>query len=482
MTSQAVNEGHQAVFPADFVWGAATAAYQIEGAAEEDGRGRSIWDTFSHTPGRVLGGDTGDVAADHYHRMPEDVAIMKRLGLRAYRFSVSWPAIQSNGAGPANQVRLDWYSRLVDELLGAGIDPLLTLYHWDLPQALQDVGGWASRETSYRFAEYAHLVATRLGDRVPTWTTLNEPWCSAFLGYAAGVHAPGLTEPATALCAAHHLLLGHGLAVEVLRDTLPQSALLSITLNLAVPRPFTDTPADIDATRHVDGLANRLFLDAVLRGRYPADIIEDTAPFCDWSFVRDGDLTTIAAPLDVLGVNYYTSTRVAAPTPELFADSQRRWSNDPHGKPGVALYPASTLACTVAVDGPRTAMGWLIDPTAFTDLLLRLHRDYQGVPLMITENGAAFSDQVEADGRIRDDDRIEYLRAHLLALHDARRQGVDVRGYFAWSLMDNFEWAYGYSRRFGLVHVDYETQQRRLKDSAHWYREVIATNTVPPPH
>jgi beta-glucosidase len=433
-----------------FVWGAATAAYQIEGAAGEDGREPSIWDTYSRTPGRVLGGDTGDVATDHYHRWPQDVETMSALGLDAYRFSVAWPRI-------GDQRGVDFYSRLVDALLERGIAPVATLYHWDLPQALEDAGGWPERDTAYRFAEYAARIGEALGDRVRTWTTLNEPWCSAFLGYASGVHAPGRTEPAAALAAAHHLNLAHGLAAQVLPGP------VSVTLNLHHVR------GDAEAARRVDAVANRVFLGPMLDGAYPADLLEDTASITDWSFVRDGDEATIKAPLDVLGVNYYSPTLVRSWT----GDGPRATA-DGHGDGTASPWVGCDDVEFVRQPGPYTAMGWSIDPTGLTELLLRLHRDHPGVPLMITENGAAFDDLVDPDGRVRDQRRVDYLREHIAAVGRARAAGADVRGYFVWSLLDNFEWAYGYSKRFGIVHVDYKTQERTWKDSAHWYRDHIA--------
>ncbi|MGI5231636.1 GH1 family beta-glucosidase [Actinoallomurus sp. CA-142502] len=433
-----------------FVWGAATAAYQIEGAADEDGRVPSIWDTYSHTPGRVRDGDTGDVATDHYHRWAQDVETMSALGLDAYRFSIAWPRIHDRRG-------IDFYSRLVDALLERGIAPVATLYHWDLPQSLEDAGGWPARDTAYRFAEYAERIGAALGDRVHTWTTLNEPWCSAFLGYASGVHAPGRTEPAAALAAAHHLNLAHGLAARVLPGR------VSVTLNLHHVR------GDAEAARRVDAVANRVFLGPMLDGAYPADLLEDTARITDWSFVRDGDEATIAAPLDVLGVNYYTPTLVRpwnGGTPRATADG--------HGDGTASPWVGCDDVEFVRQPGPYTEMGWSIDPTGLTDLLLRLHRDHPDMPLMITENGAAFDDQIDADGRIHDQRRIDYLRDHLAAVGRAMKAGADVRGYFVWSLLDNFEWAHGYSKRFGIVHVDYATQERTWKDSAHWYRDHIA--------
>jgi beta-glucosidase len=439
------------IFPPDFQWGAATAAYQIEGASTVDGRTPSIWDTFSATPGKVFGGHTGAEATDHYHRFAEDIGLMAQLGLRSYRLSVAWPRVQPGGRGPANAAGLAFYDRLVDALLAAGIAPAVTLYHWDLPQELEDRGGWAERDTAYRFAEYAALVGARLADRVALWSTLNEPWCSAFLGYGSGVHAPGRTDPAAALRAAHHLLLGHGLAVEVL----PRP--VSLVLNLGAVRAVSGAEADVAAARKIDGLINRIFLDPVFRGRYPADVVENTASIVDWAaLVQDGDLKAISAPIDVLGVNYYQPSLVGAGRLE-----------PPNPWPGCADvgFPAQ--------DAPVTGMNWPIDATGLRDILVRVRDDYGDVPMMVTENGAAYADTV-VDGAVHDDARIAYLRDHLAAAHEALRAGVDLRGYYVWSLLDNFEWAYGYSQRFGLIHVDYTTQARTLKDSAYWYRDVIA--------
>ena len=454
------------LFPPGFWWGAATAAYQIEGATKEDGRTPSIWDTFSATPGKVVAGDTGEDAAEHYHRYTEDVALMAELGLTAYRFSVSWPRVQPTGNGPVNHAGLGFYDRLIDELLGAGIQPVLTLYHWDLPQELEDVGGWTNRDTAYRFAEYARLVGERLGDRVALWTTLNEPWCSAFLGYASGEHAPGRTDPAAAIGAAHHLLLGHGLGVQALRSVLPAGTPVSLVVNLSSVRATGPDPADEAAARRVDGLLNRLFLDPVLRGHYPSDVIAGTSALTDWSFVHEWDLAAIHTPIDLLGVNYYVPTLVGAGT------------GQPDPRPASA-WPACEDVRFHQPPGPVTAMGWPVDATGLRDLLLRLRRDYGDVPLVVTENGAAYDDRPSADGAVHDPERIAYLRSHLAAAHEALQAGVDIRGYFVWSLLDNFEWAYGYGKRFGIVHVDYRTQRRTWKDSAHWYRDVIATGGVP---
>jgi beta-glucosidase len=386
-------------FPPAFTWGVATSSYQIEGAVAEDGRTPSIWDTFCRVPGAVDNGDNGDIACDHYHRMPQDVALIKSLGVDAYRFSVAWPRVQPGGRGPANPAGLAFYDRMVDELLAAGVDPWVTLYHWDLPQELEDAGGWPARDTAYRFADYAMLVFDKLQDRVDTFSTLNEPWCSAWLGYQVGVHAPGRRDHDAAINAVHHLLLGHGLATRAMRAAETRPHTYGITLNMGTADPASDSAADRDAARRADGMGTRIYLDPLRYGRYPADIVADLASRSPASAfpVQDGDLEIISTPFDWLGVNFY-----------------------------------------------------------------------------FTENGAAFADEVAADGTVRDDDRTEYLATHLAAVADARTQGADVRGYFAWSLLDNFEWAYGYAKRFGIVHVDYDTQARTPKQSALWLRDTIA--------
>ncbi|MDG4794177.1 GH1 family beta-glucosidase [Micromonospora sp. WMMD1082] len=449
-------------FPDNFLWGAATAAYQIEGAARDDGRGESIWDTFSRTPGRVHAGHTGDVACDHYHRYADDVALMAELGLQAYRFSVSWPRIQPDGSGPVNPRGLDFYDRLTDALLGRGIDPIITLYHWDLPQTLQDRGGWTSRETAEHFATYASAVYARLGDRIGTWTTLNEPWCSAYLGYGNGVHAPGVQDPGAAFTAVHHLLLAHGLAVQALRAG--GAGRVGVTVNPADVRPADpNSAADAAAVRLVDGLHNRIFLDPLLVGGYPEDVREHVARIVDPAFVQDGDEKIIAAPIDLLGINFYAPTYVAG---------------RPDGAGGSA-YPGTEGAVEfLAPVGPLTDMGWMIEPAGLTRLLERIATDYPAVPLLITENGAAFPDKAAADvtSPMQDTDRIAYLDGHLRAAHEAIARGVDLRGYLVWSLLDNFEWAEGYGKRFGIVHVDYLTQRRTPKSSARWYQEVISRN------
>ncbi|WP_436844655.1 GH1 family beta-glucosidase [Streptomyces wuyuanensis] len=462
-------------FPPSFTWGTATAAYQIEGAATLDGRTPSIWDTYSRTPGRVRNGDTGDVATDHYHRWREDVAIMADLGVGAYRFSLAWPRVQPTGRGPSVQKGLDFYRRLTDELLEKNIQPVATLYHWDLPQELEDAGGWPERATAERFAEYAGLAAEALGDRVRTWITLNEPWCSAFLGYASGVHAPGRTDPVAALRAAHHLNLGHGKAVQALRANLPADAQVSVTLNIHHVRPRSGAEEDVDAARRIDALANRVFTGPMLQGAYPEDLLRDTASLTDWSFVKDGDLKEIAQPLDFLGVNYYTPTLVSGGSAETSHGS------DGHGNSAHSPWPGADDVSFHLPPGSTTAMGWAVDPTGLYDLLVRLKDDFPRLPLMITENGAAFDDYVNPEGEVNDPDRIAYLQGHLAAVHRAIEAGADVRGYFLWSLLDNFEWGYGYSKRFGAVYVDYPTGKRIPKASARWYGGVARTGLLPAP-
>jgi beta-glucosidase len=447
-------------FPDGFLWGVAASSYQIEGAVAKDGRGPSIWDTFSHTPGAVAGGDTGDVACDHYHRWPEDLDLMAELGVMSYRFSVAWPRVMPDGRG-VNQAGLDFYRRLVDGLLDRGIRPLMTLYHWDLPQSLDvgDAGGWLSREVPDRFVDFALVLGKELGDRVPAITTLNEPWCSAYLGYASGEHAPGRTESSLAYRAAHHLNLAHGRAVSALRGVLPQGADLSVSLNLHQVQAASDRPEDRAAAEHVDLIANRVFLDPMFGDGYSAELRAGTAGLTDWSFVHAGDEAEIAVALDSVGVNFYNPSRVRAAG----------------GEPG-RPFPGTDRACFVDIPGPHTVMGWPIVPSALTDLLLRVQRDV-GLPIEVTENGLGARDVVES-GAVHDPDRIDYLRRHLAAVLEARRRGAEVRGYHVWTLLDNFEWAWGYDKRFGLVHVDFADQRRTPKDSALWYADVIRRNAL----
>jgi beta-glucosidase len=459
-------------FPSDFLLGSATAAYQIEGAYQEDGRGPSIWDTFSHTPGRTLDGDTGDVADDHYHRMTSDLDLMKRLGLEAYRFSIAWTRIQPEGRGKPLEAGLSFYSRLLDGLLERGIKPIATLYHWDLPQALEDKGGWPERDTALRFAEYASIVGEALGDRVAVWTTMNEPWCAAFLGYGAGGHAPGRTSDLAALRAAHHLNLGHGLALPELRHVVSKpDAQYSITLNFHSLRG--DDSSSPEAIRRIDALANRCFTGPVLHGEYPIDLLQDTLPITDWSFVQPGDLEIIHQPIDFLGVNYYSTATV-----RMWNGKSKRLTNDGHRDVGGSAWPGSRDVEFLPQPGPLTAMGWNIAPEALEELLVSLSTEFPDLPLMVTENGVAYDD-VEVDGQIHDVNRIDYLRRHFTAAHRAIARGVDLRGYLVWSLLDNFEWNYGYSKRFGLVRVNYETQERIVKDSGLWFADLIETRRIP---
>jgi beta-glucosidase len=433
--------------PDGFIWGVSTSAYQIEGAVAEGGRGVSIWDRFSTTPGKVRNGDTGEVACDFFHRHREDVALMRELGVDAFRFSIAWPRILPEGRGAVNEAGLDFYDRLVDELLGAGIRPFPTLYHWDLPQALEDLGGWPSRPTAAAFAEYVGVVAARLGDRVTDWTTHNEPFCSSWLGYGVGRHAPGRAEPGDGLAAAHHVLLSHGLALEVLRRSCPQ-AQLGIALDSWPIHAATDDEADVAAAAHADALRNRLFFDPVLHGEYPWEVFDRFG--VDGDFVKDGDLAAISAPLDFLGINNYSRSVVRA-------DART-------GEP-VDAPPAGVA---------RTGLGWEIYPDGLHEVLTRLHRDYDVQALYVTENGAAFPDLQGHGGEVHDPERIDYLEGYTGAVARAVAEGVPVRGYFVWSLLDNFEWAEGYSQRFGLVYVDYPTLERVPKSSFAWYRDRIA--------
>jgi beta-glucosidase len=451
-------------FPDNFLWGTATASYQVEGAVDEDGRGTSIWDTFSHTPGKVYRGDTGDIACDQYHRIEEDLDLMADLGLQAYRFSVAWPRIQPDRSGTPNQKGLDYYRRLVEGLRRRSIEPMLTLYHWDLPQVLEDKGGWTTRETSERFAEYARIVYEALADSVGFWITLNEPWVSAWMGYGKGVHAPGIKDTSKALAATHHLLLGHGLALETMRSAGNDDNQLGITLNLSAVRPATEDAAD--TARRVDGNANRLYLNPLFRGSYPEGMLEHYSSDSDFAFVRDGDLEKISAPVDFLGVNYYFRHTVADGTQRSELPTAMRFSD--------------LNATTVLPEGVETtAMGWPVEADGLTELLVRLHEEYTQVPMYITENGRAVYDYVDPEGEVDDEERVSYLDAHFRAAREAMHRGVDLRGYMVWSLLDNFEWAEGYSKRFGIVFVDYGTQRRIPKMSAGWYKGVIERNGLP---
>ena len=432
----------------DFVWGAATSAYQIEGAVAEDGRLPSIWDTFCRVPGAIDNGDTGDVACDHYHRWRQDIALLRDLNVEAYRFSISWPRVLPEGTRRVNQAGLDFYDRLVDGLLEAGIRPYTTLYHWDLPQALQDRGGWPSRDTAFAFAEFASIIAARLGDRVADWFTVNEPLCSAWIGHLEGTMAPGVRDISVAVPAAHHLLLGHGLAASALRNIASGPVRVGAVLNLSPCEPASQDERDVDAARRADGHTNRWWLDPLHGRGYPQDMIE---VYGVEPPVRPGDMETIAQPMDHFGLNYYFRQVV---------------TDDPDG-------PAPRAKGISVPDWTLTAMGWEVYADGLEQLLNRVHDEYHVPRIYVTENGSAWPDQIEPDGQVQDKERIEYLEQHLEAGLRAVQAGAPLAGYFAWSLLDNFEWAYGYAKRFGLVHVDYETQRRTIKASGHRYADII---------
>jgi beta-glucosidase len=428
-------------FPDDFVWGVATSSFQIEGAGIEDGKGESIWDRFCRRPGAIADASDGDIACDHYHRLDSDLDLIASLGVDAYRFSVSWPRVQPAGRGAWNPKGLDFYERLVDGLLARGVAPYLTLNHWDLPQALQDVGGWVARDTVHRFVDYARGMQRRLGDRVTALTTHNEPWVIAHLGHETGQFAPGVADRKVAAQVRHHLLLSHGLALQALRADGSRSA-LGLVLNLAPVQAATDDAADLAAARRLDGTLVRAYMDPLFGAGYPADVCADLG--ADAPQVEPGDMAAIATPMDFLGINYYSRNVASAGAP-----------------------------FDVRASGlPVTEMGWEVYPEGLTELLLRLHRDYPVPPLVVTENGGAFRDTL-VDGHVHDRERTSYIASHIAAVGAALQQGVPMAGYMVWSLMDNFEWTSGYARRFGIVHVDYATQQRTLKDSAHWYRHFL---------
>lgn len=469
--------GESLAFPAGFTWGAATAAYQIEGAPDADGKGPSVWDTFSHTPGKVRGGDTGDIACDSYRRYREDADLLRSLGLRAYRFSISWPRVFPDGSGKVNQAGLDHYRSLADALAERGIAAVATLFHWDLPQALQDLGGWAVRDTALRFADYAAVAGDALGDRVARWITLNEPLVVSHNGYRIGVHAPGVADAEAAAAATHHLLLGHGLAVAALRAATPGGSEVGVTLNLTpvrvAQRPGV-TEADgfgpLEQARLItDSTANGVFLEPLLSGRYPEHALPGVLPPA--SLIADGDMETIAAPLDFLGVNYYEPIHLRPGDPDNLAPDEEPALPLPGVRGAVKYRPRGM---------EQTSMGWLVDPEGLYELLLRLSKDAPGLPLVITENGCAAEDYVNPEGAVRDLERIRFLHLHLDAAARAIRDGASLAGYFVWSLLDNFEWAYGYQKRFGIVYVDFSTQRRIPKASAAFYADVARANAVPP--
>ncbi len=444
------------LFPDGFLWGAATASYQIEGSPRADGKGESIWDRFTHTPGKIYKDENADIACDHYRLFEQDVEMMAGIGLNAYRFSLSWPRIFPQGKGKMNTGGLDFYRRLIDRLQERGIKPAVTLYHWDLPQALQDRGGWNNRDTALYFAEYASSIFNSLDLPVDRWITLNEPWVAAFHGHSTGIHAPGLNDFNVALQASHNLLLGHGLAVRRFREAKRAGEEIGITLFLTPVHPATDSSADRDAARRTDGFVNRWFLDPLFRGAYPRDMVELYARLFNLPRAEEEDARVIAEPLDFLGINNYTRYLVRG---DGSADSiSGDFINPPQSE--------------------YTEMGWEVYPAGLYELLTAIHRDYGPLPLYITENGAAFADSLNTDGTVNDPRRISYLREYLLQAWKAVEEGIPLKGYFVWTLIDNFEWSFGFSKRFGLVYVDFETQKRYLKDSAHWYSEVCGSNGV----
>ncbi|NLL04725.1 MAG: beta-glucosidase [Clostridiaceae bacterium] len=441
-------------FPEDFIWGSATASYQIEGAFDKDGKGESIWDRFSHTPNKIQNNDTGDIACDHYHRYEDDVKLMKEIGLNSYRFSISWPRLFPNGSGKLNQKGMDFYKRLTNLLLENGIQPAVTLFHWDLPQKLQDNGGWANSETIKHFEEYSHSVFSNLGDLVPMWFTHNEPYVVAFLGYDRGIHAPGITDPPQALSVAHNILLSHGKAVSIFRD-MNLNGKIGIALNLSTKYPSSQKEEDKIAAYTSDGFLNRWYLDPLLKGYYPKDILEyyhkRGIPF---NYDVE-DLKTIKQPIDFLGINFYCPEFVRYDEKEHFVTIDDELDNF-----------------------ERTEMNWIVHPQGLYDLLKRLDNDYGKLDLIISENGAAYNDVIDTDGNIRDDRRINYLHEHLINCHNAIEEGVNLKGYYLWSLLDNFEWSFGYSKRFGIIHVDFNTLKRTIKQSGYWYKNVIQNNGI----
>ncbi len=442
-------------FPDGFLWGAATASYQIEGAALEDGRGECIWTRFSHTPGKVVNGDTGDVADDHYHRYPQDVALMKELGLKAYRYSISWPRVIPLGTGAINPLGLDFYDRLTDEILKAGVQPWVTLYHWDLPQALEDKGGWTNPDIVGWFSEYTELITKRLGDRVKHWITLNEPWCSASLGYLYGNHAPGLQDPKKAFAAAHYLLRSHGAAMKIIRRNVPD-AKAGITVNLAPHMPATNHPDDVRVALRGDGFQNRWYLDPVFKGQYPPDIVEEVMAQGGLAGIDLNEVREAQQPADFLGINYYMR-QVVAHVPGKPDESQ-------------TAFPP---------DAQFTDMGWEVNGAAMADLLVRVQREYNPKAIYITENGAAYPEpETVSEAVLEDPSRVAFLKEYFTAAQDAIKRGAKLEGYFVWSFLDNFEWAFGYTKRFGIVHVDYKTQKRTPKRSALYLKDIIRTNEI----
>ena len=450
-------------FPADFIWGAATSSYQIEGAAQEDGRGISIWDTFSKTPGKVAHGDTGDVANDHYHRYPQDIALMKDLGLQGYRFSFAWPRMFPQGDGVREERGFDFYDRLIDTVLEAGIEPLATLYHWDLPQALEDRGGWVHRDIVSRFADYSTAVVEHFGDRVKKFTPINEPWVVAWLGHGVGIHAPGIKDRASAFAAAHHTVLAHAASTNAMR-AVRSDILTGPVLNQAnyVPDDVND-PFQVHTAEVLDAVQNRFWMDAFMYGRYPEILLKEFGEELN-AVIQEGDLQAATIKNDFIGINFYFDSRVGAEVKGL-----DQWHSIS------SLFGA---ASDETPSGPLTDMGWPLTPEGLENLLVRWHKEHgDKLPdLYVTENGVAYGDGPDSEGRIRDLRRIDYLRTHLKAVSKAIDQGAPVKGYYQWSLMDNFEWALGYEKRFGIIYVDFDTQERIIKDSGYWYRDQIRNN------
>lgn len=436
-------------FPKDFLFGTATSSYQIEGAANEDGRTPSIWDTFSKTEGKTYNGDTGDIACDHYHRYKEDIGILKEIGVKAYRFSIAWPRIFPD-RGKFNPKGMDFYKKLIEELLKNDIIPVATIYHWDLPQWAGDLGGWLNRDSIYWYSEYSKKLFKEIGDMIPMWITHNEPWCASILSYGIGEHAPGHKDYREALIAAHHILLSHGEAVKIFRDMNIKESQIGITLNLTPAYPASEREVDRLAAQYADGFSNRWFLDSIFKGDYPIDMIElYKKEIGEFDFIKSEDLGIISQPIDFLGINFYSRS--------------------------IVKYKEDTLLKGIGVEGTgaKTDMGWEISPESLYDLLKRLDKEYTKIPIYITENGAAFKDIITEDGKVHDQERIKYIKEHLKYANKFIKEGGNLKGYFLWSFLDNFEWAYGYSKRFGIVYVDYKTQKRILKDSAIWYKEVI---------
>jgi beta-glucosidase len=440
------------VFPKDFIWGSATAAYQIEGAYNEDGKGESIWDRFSHTPGNVFEGHTGDVACDHYHRYEEDIQLMKELGIKSYRYSISWPRIFPDGKGKLNEKGLDFYKRLTNLLLESGITPAITLYHWDLPQKLQDIGGWTNRDVTDYFTEFSETIIRSLGDVVPMWFTINEPFIAAFLGHLFGIHAPGIKDMRTTLQVGHNLLLSHGKVLKLYRE-LNQKGQMGISLNLSYKYPASDDPADIAATNLSFGTVGRWFLDPLYKGQYPEDVLRYYENMKVSFSYPEEDMKLISQPMDFLAFNYYSSEFVK--------------HDDEMGFTHIDPEPGKF---------EETEMNWLVYPQGLYDLIMYLDREYGKPNIIISENGAAYKDEINSNGRIEDVKRTKYLIDHLSHAHRAIQDGANLKGYYLWSLMDNFEWSFGYSKRFGIIYVDHETQKRIIKDSGYWYKETIANN------